>query len=484
MENKYLQTYRFKNEPYDHQRAYLQRFWRKPVAALFADMGTGKSFMVINNFSMLYDRGAINSALIIAPKGVYRNWVNLELPKHLPEHILHRTALWLPAPRKAEKAKLETLWEVTEDLKILVMNIEALSTPKGVEYATRFVRSTNCFMAIDESTTIKTPTAKRAKNAVKVGKEARFKRIMTGSPVTRSPLDLFQQCDFLHPECLDSTSYYAFRARYAVMVEKNMGSHSFKKVVGYRKLDELKEKLDRFSYRIRKDQCLDLPEKVYIKREVPLTKEQEKAYSEMKTMALALLKDGMVTTVNALTQLMRLHQIVCGHVKLDDDRVVSVPSKRIEELLSVIEEASDKVIIWANYRHDIDAIKLALQKEYGMSAVGTYYGDTDDDERARVVKEFQDPESELRFFVGNPRTGGYGLTLTAADTVVYYSNSFDLEVRLQSEDRAHRIGQTRSVTYVDLISPDTVDEKIVKALRGKIDIANQVLGEELKQWLI
>ena len=440
MENKFLQTYRFKNEPYDHQRAYLQRFWRKPVAALFADMGTGKSFMVINNLSMLYDRGAINSALIIAPKGVYRNWVNLELPKHLPEHILHRTALWLPAPRKAEKAKLESLWEVTEDLKILVMNIEALSTSKGVEYATRFVRSTNCFMAIDESTTIKTPTAKRAKNAVKVGKEARFKRIMTGSPVTRSPLDLFQQCDFLHPECLNSTSYYAFRARYAVMVEKNMGSHSFKKVVGYRKLDELKEKLDRFSYRIRKDQCLDLPEKVYIKREVPLTKEQEKAYSEMKTMALALLKDGMVTTVNALTQLMRLHQIVCGHVKLDDDRVVSVPSKRIEELLSVIEEASDKVIIWANYRHDIDAIKLALQKEYGMSAVGTYYGDTDDDERARVVKEFQDPESELRFFVGNP--------------------------------------------YVDLISPDTVDEKIVKALRGKIDIANQVLGEELKQWLI
>lgn len=484
MENKFLQTYRFKNEPYDHQRAYLQRFWRKPVAALFADMGTGKSFMVINNLSMLYDRGAINSALIIAPKGVYRNWVNLELPKHLPDHIIHRTALWLPAPRKAEKAKLESLWEVTEDLKILVMNIEALSTPKGVEYATRFVRSTNCFMAIDESTTIKTPTAKRAKNAVKVGKEARFKRIMTGSPVTRSPLDLFQQCDFLHPECLNSTSYYAFRARYAVMVEKNMGSHSFKKVVGYRKLDELKEKLDRFSYRIRKDQCLDLPEKVYIKREVPLTKEQEKAYSEMKTMALALLKDGMVTTVNALTQLMRLHQIVCGHVKLDDDRVVSVPSKRIEELLSVIEEASDKVIIWANYRHDIDAIKLALQKEYGMSAVGTYYGDTDDDERARVVKEFQDPESELRFFVGNPRTGGYGLTLTAADTVVYYSNSFDLEVRLQSEDRAHRIGQTRSVTYVDLISPDTVDEKIVKALRGKIDIANQVLGEELKQWLI
>jgi SNF2 family DNA or RNA helicase len=131
----------------------------------------------------------------------------------------------------------------------------------------------------------------------------------------------------------------------------------------------------------------------------------------------------------------------------------------MDELLSVVEETSDKVIIWANYRHDIEAIKLALAKEYGMNAVGTYYGDTDDEERRRVVREFQDPDSELRFFVGNPRTGGYGLTLTAANTVVYYSNSFDLEVRLQSEDRAHRIGQTKSVTYVDLMVPGTVDEK-------------------------
>ena len=192
----------------------------------------------------------------------------------------------------------------------------------------------------------------------------------------------------------------------------------------------------------------------------------------------------MTTTVNALTQIMRLHQIACGHSKLDDGTEISIPSKRMDELLSVVEETSDKVIIWANYRHDIEAIKLALAKEYGMNAVGTYYGDTDDEERRRVVREFQDPDSELRFFVGNPRTGGYGLTLTAANTVVYYSNSFDLEVRLQSEDRAHRIGQTKSVTYVDLMVPGTVDEKIVKALRSKIDIANEVLGEEMKDWLI
>lgn len=484
MEHIWLDRYPFKNKPFAHQHAYLKRFWADPVAALFADMGTGKSFMVINNLAMLYDQGRVNAALVIAPKGVYRNWTDSELPKHLPDHILTRIAAWTPTPRKAEREELDRLWEYTEDLKILVMNVEALSTGKGFDYAMRFVRAHDSFIAIDESTTIKTPTAQRAKNAVKLGKLAKYRRIMTGSPITRSPLDLYQQCEFLSPDCLNSASFYSFRARYAVMVEKNLGSHSFKKIIGYRKLDELKEKLDHFSFRIRKDECLDLPPKVYTKRDVQLTKEQTQAYVEMKKTALAILAGGTVTTVNALTQLMRLHQIVCGHVKMDDDSVVEIPNYRIEELMSVIEEAPDKVIIWATYRHDIEAIKLALSKEYGMASVGTYYGDTDDEERRRVVREFQDPNSELRFFVGNPRTGGYGLTLTAADTVVYYSNSFDLEVRLQSEDRAHRIGQTKSVTYVDLISPGTVDEKIVRALRDKIDIANEVLGEELKSWLI
>jgi len=164
--------------------------------------------------------------------------------------------------------------------------------------------------------------------------------------------------------------------------------------------------------------------------------------------------------------------------------LMPIPSNRVAELLSIVEETDGKVIIWATYRHDIIAIKTTLQTEYGMESVGTYFGDTDEDERQRVIAEFQDPESKLRFFVGNPSTGGYGLTLTAASVVVYYSNSFDLEKRLQSEDRAHRIGQRKNVTYIDLITPKTVDEKIVKALRDKIDISTQVLGEDIKKWLI
>jgi SNF2 family DNA or RNA helicase len=484
MEDKLLSAYPYKNKPFLHQQAYLTRFWKTRVAALFADMGTGKSFMVINNIAMLYDTGEINAALIVAPKGVYRNWMDTELPKHLPTHVVHRTALWSPTPRKAEQEAMDKLFEVSEDLKILIMNIEAFSTEKGVRFANRFLLCHHVFMVIDESTTIKTHTATRSKNAAKVGKAARYKRIMTGSPVTKSPMDLFQQCEFLSPDCLEVSSYYAFQARYAVTVERNLSTHSFKQVVGYRRLDELQEKLDKFAFRVTKDECLDLPDKLYTKREVELTEEQIKAYGQMKAMALAQFNQGVVSTVNALTQIMRLHQIVCGHVKLDTGEVLSLPNKRVDELLAIAEETAGKIIIWANYRHDIEAIKIALSKEYGMNAVGTYYGDTEPDERQRVVREFQDPESELRFFVGNPKTGGYGLTLTAASVVVYFSNSFDLEVRLQSEDRAHRIGQSKNVTYIDLIAPKTVDEKIVKALRDKIDIASQVLGEDIKTWLI
>jgi SNF2 family DNA or RNA helicase len=255
-------------------------------------------------------------------------------------------------------------------------------------------------------------------------------------------------------------------------------------VVGYRRLDELKEKLDNFAFRVTKDECLDLPDKIYLRRDVELTDEQKKAYDQMKLMALSIVEQGMMSTTNALTQLMRLHQIVCGYVKLDDGQEIALPNNRIDELMAVLAESDGKVIIWANYRKNIEDIKLAIQKEYGMTSVATYYGDTKNEDRQDIVDKFSDPNSELRFFVGNPTTGGYGLTLVSSHTVVYYSNSFDLEKRLQSEDRAHRIGQTEKVTYIDLISVNTVDEHIVKALRNKIDIASQVLGEEIKTWLI
>ena len=480
-----INFYPFKNKPYLHQMAYLQRFWEEPVAALFAEMGTGKSFMAINNAAMLYDNGHINALLVVAPKGVYRNWANQELPKHLPDHITYKPILWTPNPNRKEREALDSLFESMDEFKVFIMNIEAFSTDKGADICKRFLLSHDAMMVVDESTTIKSPKAQRTKTICKLGKLAKYRRILTGSPVTKSPLDLYTQCYFLDPALLDSPSYFAFQTRYAVTVKRTLGPRSFNQIVGYRRLDELTETLNRFSYRVTKAECLDLPPKIYIRREVALTKEQAKAYEQMKKMALVMLENGeMTTTATALTQILRLQQICCGHIKTDAGTVELFPNNRVSEMLEVLEEVDGKVIIWATFTQDIHAIRDALTKTYGPGTVACYYGETEDHERAAIVENFQNPEHSLRFFVGQPRTGGYGLTLTQAHTMIYYSNSYDLEIRLQSEDRAHRIGQEKPVTYIDLVSPNTVDERILQALRSKIDIATTVLGEEFKEWLI
>jgi len=476
--------YKFKTEPYEHQLTALGASHKKENFALFMEMGTGKSKVLIDNIAMLYDRGKINAALIIAPKGVYHNWERQELPIHMPEHVLYQTITWSPAETKKQQTELKKLFIHNEDLVIFLMNIEAFSTKKGMKIAEKFLLSHSALMAIDESTTIKSPTASRTKSVLKLRVLAKYRRILTGAPVTKSPLDLYTQCFFLDPDFLDFSSYYAFKNRYAIMVDRNVGTHSFKHVMGYRRLDELNEKLNNFSYRVLKEDCLDLPEKVYMKRIITLTAEQKKMYSEMKKFALAELEGKRTTATSALAQLVRLHQIICGHLTTDDGEVRTLKNNRIKELLDILEETDGKVIIWAVYRHDIKEITNVLSERYGKNSVESFFGDTLDRDRQDIIDRFQDRESDLRFFVGNPKTGGYGLTLTASHTVIYYSNSYDLEIRLQSEDRAHRISQDKKVTYIDLITEGTVDELIVKNLRSKINLATKILGEDLKKWLI
>ena len=476
-------NYKFKTKPYAHQITALEKSWNKEVYAYFMEMGTGKSKVLIDNISMLYDKGKINGALIIAPKGVYQNWYDLEIPTHMATHVEKDTVLWKAMINQKQQNELNKLFESTEKLHVLVMNVEAFSTKKGLDFAAKFMSCHNTLMAIDESTTIKNPDAKRTKNIVGLGKYAKYRRILTGSPVTKSPLDLYKQCEFLDPWLLGFQSYYAFRQRYAQMVERNFGGRRVQLVVSYKRLDELSGKLEPFSYRVLKEDCLDLPEKIYIKRIVELTDEQKKLYSTMKQMAIAHMNGKVLSAPNVLSQLMRLHQITCGHFKSDDGQVQEVKNRRLEELMDVLDETEGKAIIWANYVYDIENIVKTIKAQYGEESVVQYYGAIPADVRQKNIERFQDMNSKARFFVGNPQTGGYGITLTCANTVIYYSNGYDLEKRLQSEDRAHRIGQKKSVTYVDLIAESTVDEKIVKALRKKIDIASEILGEDIKEWI-
>jgi SNF2 family DNA or RNA helicase len=475
--------YKFKTKPFAHQLKALEMSWDKKVFAYFMEMGTGKSKVLIDNMSMLYDKGLINGALIIAPKGVYKNWFDSEIPTHMADHIEKTMVLWESNGGKSKEKELDTLFKSSYDFHILIMNVEALSTKKGKQFAERFLNCHKTLMAIDESTTIKNPGAIRTKTIIGLGKYVLYKRILTGSPVTKSPLDLYTQCWFLDPWLLDQQSYYSFRTRYALTRKINVSGRQVEIVVGYRNLGELSEKLKPFSHRVLKDDCLDLPPKTYMKRTIQLSEEQQKVYKQMKEIALATLNGKLTTTHNVITQLMRLHQITCGHFKSDDGTTQTLKSNRLDELMDVLSEMEGKAVIWAHYRYDIEVIVEAIKKEYGDKSVVTYYGDTSTDDRQKAIKLIQDPKSEVRFIVGTPQTGGYGITLTGASTMIYYSNGYDLEKRQQSEARIDRIGQTKNMTYIDIIAEGTVDEKIVKALRTKVNIATEVMGEELKDWI-
>jgi len=481
-----MKKYKFKTKPFKHQSRALRDSWDAKYYALFMEMGTGKSKVAIDTMGALYTEGKLNAALIISPKGVYDNWVQGEIPTHLSDEIETNIVRWQPSSAQWFQKQMRTLvYEKFEGLKIFVMNTEALSTPRGAQAAFTFLEANDeNIVIVDESTSIKNRSANRTKNIMQLKSLSKYRRILTGSPVTRSPMDLYSQCMFLSVLALNFKSFFAFQNRYALVQKRTMGPRSFNEIVGYRRLDELNKKLESFSNRVLKEDCLDLPDKMYTKRLVPLSEEQNKSYKEMKRLALTKLHNGeLATTQSVLTQIMRLQQICCGHIQDDEGNLVSFANGRLKELLDICEEVQGKVIIWATFTYDIQQIAKALRDRFGPEAVATYYGETPQEERQEIVRRYQDLEDPLRFFVGQPRTGGYGITLTAANTVVYYSNSYDLEIRLQSEDRAHRIGQTNKVTYVDIISPDTVDEKIVKALKEKINLAQQVLGEDARSWL-
>ena len=472
--------YKYKSKPFAHQKKALEMSWDKEVFAYFMEMGTGKSKVLIDNIAMLYNAGKINGALIVAPKGVYKNWFDSEIPNHMPDYIPKKVSLWRTDPNAKD---LKPMFSTGADLHILIMNVEAFSTKKGLQFAQKFLSSHNALIGVDESTTIKNPSAKRTKNILSLRPLTKYRRILTGSPVTKSPLDLFSQCNFLDPWLLDQSSYYSFRTRYAVCRKIQVQGRQVEIVVGYRNLSELSDKLKPFSYRVLKDDCLDLPKKTYLKRTIDLSDEQRKVYKQMKQEALAVLNGKMVTSATVITQLMRLHQITCGHFTSDDGTIQEIKNNRISQLVDILEEVEGKAVIWAHYRYDIEKIVEAISKKYGNNTVVTYYGDTTTDERAAAIKKIQDKDSPVRFIVGTPQTGGYGITLTGASTMIYYSNGYDLEKRQQSEARIDRIGQEKPMTYIDIICENTVDTNIVKSLRNKVNIATEIMGEELKAWI-
>mgnify|MGYP002631888928 CR=1 FL=1 len=477
-------NYKFKTKPYEHQLDALKASWDKENFAYFMEMGTGKSKVLLDNAAMLYDKGLINGLLLIAPKGVYKNWYDSEIPTHLVDHIEKKVVLWKTSDKSSKQKKiLNTLFETGTDFHILIMNVESFSSGNGTEFAYKFLSCHKSMIAIDESTTIKTPTSNRTKNIFSLREHAKYRRILTGSPVTKSPLDLFSQCAFLDPWLLNHDSYWTFKSRYAITKKIEVQGRRVEIVVGYRNLGELSDIIKPFSKRVLKEDCLDLPDKTYVKHYVELTPEQKKVYQQMKQEAIAFLDGKMQSSATVMTQLMRLHQITCGHFTADDGTIKDVASNRLPELMNVLEEVEGKVVIWAHWQRDVSRIIQEISKKYGANSFVDYYGLTPMKDRQDNIKKFQDPDSPVRFFIGTTQTGGYGITLTAASTMVYYSNGYDLEKRQQSEARIDRIGQKYPMTYIDIYCEDTVDARIVKALKKKVNIASQIMGEKLKDWI-
>lgn len=474
----------FKTTPFDHQLKAWRMSKDRTEFALFMDMGTGKTKVAIDTMAYLYQKGEINAVVVFGNKGSYKNWITNEIPAHLPDSIPTIMTHWETMPNKHLLATYEMMLMPLQSLKIFVMNIEAIAYPRAMNVASGIVKANKTLVIVDESTTIKHESAARTKAAIALGKDAKYRRILTGEPIANSPLDIWAQAKFLSPTLLGFSSYFSFRSYFAKLTDVRIGYRIIKKVGGFRNIKELETNIQRWSFRIKKEECLDLPPKIYQMYQVAMTEEQTVLYNKLKEESVAEL-DAMstVTTPLAITKLLRLHQLACGHLVDDLGKVFTIRNNRIESLIEVLSEVSGKAIIWATYREDIKNIAEAIRKEFGEDSVVTYFGDTSTDERSANTAAFQDKESPVRFFLGNPKTGGYGLTLTEAQTVVYYSNNYELEIRLQSEDRAHRIGQYKSVTYVDLVATGTVDEKIIKALRGKRKISSEVLGDTWREWI-
>lgn len=497
--------YLFKTEPFEHQREGFFFTRVQECFGFFWEQGTGKSKVIIDTAAYLYQQGKISALIVIAPNGVHRNWILNEVPAHMPD-IEYQTAWWASNPRKVERERMEELLKPSPHLKIFTINFEGCSAKgtrnttkaKSLKYIYQLLCQNETLLVIDESSKIKNPKALRTKAILNMRKYAKYRRILTGTPISQGPLDAYTQMAFLDPEILGFGSWYAFRNHFAILeTEYNWKTaKEYTKVVEYKNLEELSRLLKPYTSRKLKIDCLDLPPKVYERRYVTMSPEQRKIYKEVRDATLDELLDleyeieDKVIRINApivLTKIMRLQQILGGFFPPDEENPKPTPlpgtNTRLNTLLEVLEETQGKALIWSRFVPEIRLIAKTIRSVYGNESTVLYYGEVSNDERDEAIRSFQDRNSSVRFFVGQITTGGYGLTLTRGATAVYYSNVWSLEVRLQSEGRIDRIGQENPMTYIDLETEDTVDKMIIDALREKRKLSDVILKDPSLSWL-
>ena len=530
-----VSDYEYHSTPFAHQHEGFMLCRDEIAFALLMEQGTGKSKIAIDKTAYLYNKGKVGALLVIAPNGVHENWILNEIPKHLPPYIERDIAYYVGSgSTSAERKALANLARMDRPaLKVLAINFEAMSTAKGCEFVHNFIRVFRTIGVVDESTGMKNHKSKRTVAIGGLRPLLPYRMILTGTPVTEGPEDIFAPFEFLDPYFLPCSSYYAHTARYCELVSDPaslVGLRPFevKQVMAlrnirstprgrmaqlpardedgkkqYKNLDELQRIIAKHSFRVTKDQCLDLPPKLFTKIYVRLSDNQKRIYANLTHERMAEHEGMEMTAAVAMTRMIRHQQVIGGFFAPDpveeldaEDNVVVIrrgatltvaidpKNNRIEALIEFLENHPGKAIIWARFKSELKAITKALDEHFGKDSSCELHGDIKSSDRQESNRKFQE-EALPRYAVANPAAKGVsrGQTMTMASTVVYYSNTFSLEDRLQSEDRAHRIGLVHPVLYADMVALDTIDEKIIDALRNKKDVADMITGDAIRGWI-
>lgn len=477
-EARFPSWYPFKTKPREKQMEALNKVYDMESVALFMDMRTGKTKVIIDLASARRMQATVDRVLIICPLSIRKNWVR-EIELHAPFPV---DAYLLDSSKPKD---FKRWMSVKHDFKWLIVGVESLAAGSAIKYVEEFVLSSYKLMTVvDESSKIKGHAAIRAKNCVKIGRHSAFRVVMTGTPISHGPMDLFMQFEFLDPDIIGIGDFYSFRKRYAIM-----GGYEDKQIIGYQNMEELMEMLEPFVFQVRKDEVFpDAPKKIYIRRETQLTEKQRAIYRQVKKEGIAEVDDQTMLVQNALEKMLRLQEIVGGTVSFRNDPEVEVatrkkytrrriegPNPKLSELMDVVQEYAGSTIVWCAFREEIAMVSEALRKEYGDDQVVELHGDVDEATRDYNVNvAFQG--GKARFLVGNTATGGMGLTMHKAENEIYFSNSFNYTDREQSEERAFGPHKTNGTIIIDIIAEKTVDEHILEALTQKKDVSEYVRG--------
>lgn len=484
-----------------HQTKGLELSDGKRNFAFLMEQGTGKTWLTLADTERCFLAGKIDALLVVAPNGVHTNWVLREIPIHMDIPVI--SYAWNGKPKtKKEIAKYEKFWSAripAGTLRVFTINVEAVNTASGFDEAVKFLTSCRVMMAVDESTRIKNPDAKRTEKVIELGRLAIARRILSGTPLTKGPTDLFSQFDFLKPGLLGTMSYRAFVAEYAVLLKADSPQMQaiMRKLAGkvrgipqvvaeevdafgnkvklWKNLDKLAEMIKPHSYRVRKEDCLDLPPKVYQTINFELDSKQRDVYDRLKE-DYHYDNDGDDMKFEAIATRTKMKQVTSGFINVYGEATLIDPKSnpRMSAFKDVIQDIDGQFIVWAMFEEEINQIMEALEE--ADITFCTYYGATSKDDRERAIDNFQ--AGHIRAFIGHAQAAGIGITLTAARTAIYYSCSFDNELRLQSEDRCHRIGTVSKVLYIDLVAEDTIDEDVVRSLAQKNAIAFEVIDKK------